>query len=117
MFPGADFLLYNRVEKDRYGIYYKYYFEADCSFLNISSSLLFNHRGLVSLVGKVPIYRAGGLGSIPGPTNTQGLKEKVLLLLEHVRMTFASSRIRTGGPLLHIFIYVCFCHVIALRPP
>ena len=39
---------------------------------------------LVSLVGKVPVYRAGGSGSIPGRTNTQGLKiieEKVLSLL------------------------------------
>ena len=32
------------------------------------------YRRLVSLVGKVPVYRAGGSGSIPGPTNTQGLK-------------------------------------------
>ena len=34
------------------------------------------------LVGKVPVYRAGGSGSIPGRTNTQGLKiiEKVLPL-------------------------------------
>ena len=39
---------------------------------------------LVSLVGKVPVYRVGALGSIPGRTNTQGLKvieEKVLPLL------------------------------------
>ena len=38
---------------------------------------------LVSLVGKVPVYRTGGLDSIPGRTNTQGLKiiEKVLPLL------------------------------------
>ena len=28
------------------------------------------HRRLVSLVGKVPVYRAGGPGSIPGQTNT-----------------------------------------------
>ena len=37
---------------------------------------------LVNLVGKVPVYRVGGLGSIP--LNTQGLKiieEKVLFLL------------------------------------
>ena len=36
-------------------------------------------RLLVSLVGKVPVYRAGGSGSIPGRTNTQGIKiiEKV----------------------------------------
>ena len=42
-----------------------------------------NHR-LVSPVGKVPVYRVGGLGSIPGRINTQGLKiieEKVLPLL------------------------------------
>ena len=37
---------------------------------------------LVSLVGKVRVYRAGGWGSIPGWTNTQGLEiiEKVLFL-------------------------------------
>ena len=45
-----------------------------------------NHKSLrlVSLVGKVPVYRAVGSGSIPGRTNTQGLKifeEKVLPLL------------------------------------
>ena len=42
------------------------------------------NRHLVSLVGKAPAYRAGGLGSIPGRTNTQDLKiieEKVLPLL------------------------------------
>ena len=41
-------------------------------------------RCLVSLVGKVPVYRAVGSGSIPGQIFTQGLKiieEKVLLLL------------------------------------
>ena len=41
-------------------------------------------RRLVSLVGKVPVYCARGLGSIPGRTNSQGLKiieEKVLPLL------------------------------------
>ena len=32
------------------------------------------NRRLVSLIGKVPVYRAGGSGSIPGRTNTQGLK-------------------------------------------
>ena len=48
--------------------------------------LPYNHRTyrrLVSLIGKVPVYRAGGSGSIPGRTNTQGLKiieEKVLPL-------------------------------------
>ena len=39
---------------------------------------------LVSLAGKVPVYLAGGSGSIPGRINTQGLKiieEKVLPLL------------------------------------
>ena len=44
---------------------------------------IINNR-LVSLVGKVPIYRARGLGSIPSRTNTHGLKtieEKVLLFL------------------------------------
>ena len=42
------------------------------------------NRRLISPVGKVPFYRAGGLGSILGRTNTQGLKiieEKVLPLL------------------------------------
>ena len=42
------------------------------------------NRRLVSLVGKAPVYRAGGSGSIPGRTNTHGLKiieEKVLPLL------------------------------------
>ena len=40
-------------------------------------------RHLVSLAGKVSVYRAGGLGSIPGRIITQGLKiieEKVLPL-------------------------------------
>ena len=39
---------------------------------------------LVSLVGKAPVCCAGGSGSIPGRTTTQGLKiieEKVLPLL------------------------------------
>ena len=43
-----------------------------------------NDNGLVSLIGKVSVYREGGSGSIPGWTNTQGLKiieEKVLPLL------------------------------------
>ena len=31
---------------------------------------MFNRR-LVSLVGNVPVYRAGGLGSIPSQPNTQ----------------------------------------------
>ena len=42
------------------------------------------YRRLVSLVGKVPDYCAGGSGSIPGRTNTPGLtiiEEKVLPLL------------------------------------
>ena len=42
------------------------------------------NRYLVSLVGKVPVYRVGGWGSIPGQTNNQDLKtieEKVLSLL------------------------------------
>ena len=37
-----------------------------------------------TVVGKMPVYRAGGTGLIPGWTNTQGLKrieEKVLPLL------------------------------------
>ena len=39
---------------------------------------------MVNLVGKVPVYHTGGLGSILSRTNTQGLKmieEKVLPLL------------------------------------
>ena len=43
-----------------------------------------DNRHLVGLVGKAPVYRAGGSGSIPSWTNTQGLKiieEKVLPLL------------------------------------
>ena len=44
-----------------------------------------HHCRLVSLAGKVPHYRVGGSGSIPGMTDTQGLKiiyeEKVLPLL------------------------------------
>ena len=46
--------------------------------------LTLHDRRMVSLVGMVSVYRAGGLGSIPGRTNTQGLKiiaEKVLPLL------------------------------------
>ena len=42
------------------------------------------NAALVSLVGKVPVYHAGGWGSILGRTNTQGLKiveEKMLPLL------------------------------------
>ena len=42
------------------------------------------YRHLVGLVGKLPVYRAEGSGSIPGRTNTQGLKiieEEVLPLL------------------------------------
>ena len=42
---------------------------------------------LVSLVGKVPVYCAGGSGSIPGQTNTQD--EKAAFALK-----FASSWIR-----------------------
>ena len=52
--------------------------------LRIARDYLCENRRLVSPVGKVPVYRAGGLGSIPGRTNTQGLKiikEKVLPLL------------------------------------
>ena len=43
-----------------------------------------DNRRLVSLVGKAPVCCAGGSGSIPGRTTTQGLKiieEKVLPLL------------------------------------
>ena len=44
---------------------------------------IYKYRRLVSLVGKAPVYRAGGSDSIPDRTNTQGLKiiEKVLPLL------------------------------------
>ena len=46
--------------------------------------MTYDYCRLVSLVDKVPVYRAGGSGSIPGRTNTQDLKiieEKVLPLL------------------------------------
>ena len=49
-----------------------------------SSRLVSLDRRLVSLVGKAPVCCVGGSGSIPGRTNTQGLKiieEKVLPLL------------------------------------
>ena len=50
---------------------------------NYSRSIFYSIRFLTSLVGKAPVYRAGGLGSIPGRTKTQGLKiiEKALPLL------------------------------------
>ena len=44
---------------------------------------------LVGSVGRAPDYCAGDRGSIPGRTNTQGLKiteEKVLPLLLHLQM-------------------------------
>ena len=47
------------------------------------------NRRLVSLVGKVPVYRAGDSGSIPDRTNTQGLKiidEKVLMLFLYLQI-------------------------------
>ena len=47
-------------------------------------SILSKIHCLVSLVDKMPVYRAEGLGLIPGRTNVQGVKmveEKVLLLL------------------------------------
>ena len=49
------------------------------NWLSVCNSFVLAPR-LVSLVGKVPVYRAGGSGSIPGRTNTRGLKifEKVL---------------------------------------
>ena len=48
--------------------------------------ILLKNSRLVSLVGKLLVYRAGGLGSIPGRTNIQGdkiIEEKVLRLLQH----------------------------------
>ena len=51
---------------------------------------IYNCR-LVSPVGKVPVYRAGGLGSIPGRTNTQGLKiieKKVLPMVRPSCLAF-----------------------------
>ena len=48
------------------------------------------HHCLVTLVGKVPVSCAGGLGSIPGLTNTQGpkiIEKKVLLFF----LTFANG--------------------------
>ena len=56
---------------------------------SITSLLVRRYRRLVSLVVKVLVYRAGGLGSIPSRTTTQGLKiieEKVLPLLQHLQM-------------------------------
>ena len=41
------------------------------SFLCVFETL---NRRLVSPVSKVPVYHAGGLGSIPGQTNTLDLK-------------------------------------------
>ena len=47
-------------------------------WVNIQKMLLsckvFVRHCLVSLIGRVPVYCAGGLGLIPGQTNTQGLK-------------------------------------------
>ena len=45
------------------------------------------NRRLVSLVGKVPVYRAGGSGLIPGRINAQDLKiiEEKVLALQMVR--------------------------------
>ena len=40
---------------------------------SLKDSCLQSYRRLVSLVGKIPVYRAGGLGSILGRTNTQVL--------------------------------------------
>ena len=54
---------------------------AKCSLMPISMQI---SRRMISLVGKVVVYRAGGSGSIPDRTNTRGLKiieEKVLPLL------------------------------------
>ena len=60
-------------------------FIPDCEETVVKEALEPRHRSrLVNLVGKAPVYRAGGSGSIPGQTNTQGLKtieEKVLPLL------------------------------------
>ena len=57
---------------------------------SITSLLVRRYRRLVSLVVKVLVYRAGGLGSIPSRTTTQGLKiifgEKVLPLFQHLQM-------------------------------
>ena len=51
--------------------------------ITILELLIFYRRQLVSLVGKALVCCAGGSGSIPGRTTTQGLKiiEKVLPLL------------------------------------
>ena len=56
--------------------------EANLNSDQIKVSLVY--RRLVSLVGKMPVYRTGSSSSIPGRTITQGLKiiaEKVLPLL------------------------------------
>ena len=53
-------------------------------FFDYKLQLIIINCRLVSLVGKVLVYRTGGLGSIPSQTKTQGLKiieEKVLHLL------------------------------------
>ena len=42
-------------------------------FVGLVGNLINDYR-FVSLVGKVPVYRAGGSGSIPGWATTQGLK-------------------------------------------
>ena len=55
----------------------------DRRLVSLDRRLVSLDRRLVSAVVRVPVYRAGGLGSIPGWTNTQGLKiieEKVLPL-------------------------------------
>ena len=52
-------------------------------YLSFTEIKIYVDRCLVSLVDKVPVYRAGGSGSISGQTNTQGLKiiEKKVLPL------------------------------------
>ena len=53
-------------------------------FIPCHYTIYLRNGRLVSLVGKVLVYRAGGSGSIPGRTNTQGIKiieVKVLPLL------------------------------------
>ena len=52
---------------------------------------------LVSLVGKVPVYCVRGSGSIPGQTNTKGLKivdKTVLPLLYNLQMVILSCLLR-----------------------
>ena len=47
---------------------------------------------LLSLVGKAPVYSVGGLGSISGCTNTQGLKIIFEMVLSLYTLTSANGQ-------------------------